>query len=105
MEVDIPYSRLKRNQDLPFRLTRNIVGALSGSMLLGGTTVSLGVSIDSFLGSSDVVESCVSMLLYEDVRARQSQTETESHGDGQRTHPPVGAAMIKVTFFSFYVYI
>ena len=67
---------LERNVDVPFRLTRNIVSALSGSMLLGGTTVSLGVSLDSYLKSRDVVECSVMMLLHEDAKARQKENQS-----------------------------
>ena len=70
--ADDPYTRLDRNEDLPFRMTRNIVGALSGAMVLGATTVSLGLSLDACVGSKDILEASLSMLLCEDLRARNA---------------------------------
>ena len=69
------YRRLHRNTDLPFRLTRNIMGSLSGHMLLGGTTVSFGLVLDSCLGNKDVLDGCLNILLNSDVRARRNYQE------------------------------
>jgi hypothetical protein len=71
--TDDIYAQLDRNEDLPFRMTRNIVGALSGAMVLGATTVSLGLSIDACVGSRDVIEAALCILLSEDLRARNEQ--------------------------------
>ena len=69
------YRSLQRNTDLPFRLTRNIVGSLSGHMLLGGTTVSLGLVMDACVGNKDVLDGCLNIFLNADVRARRSFQE------------------------------
>ena len=61
---------LERNVNLPFRLTRNVVGALSGHMVLGGLTVSLGLTMDACLSNKDVIEVSLSLLLISDLRSR-----------------------------------
>lgn len=64
---------LKKDHVVPFRLTRNIVGAISGSMLLGGTTVSIGCSTDAYIANKDVLKASLSLLLCDDIRDRQGQ--------------------------------
>jgi phosphatidylinositol kinase/protein kinase (PI-3 family) len=65
---------LERNANLPFRLTRNVVGALSGYMVLGGLTVSLGLTMDACLTNKDVIEVSLSLLLIGDLRSRRAAT-------------------------------
>ena len=62
---------LRRNVDLPFRMTRNVVGALSGSFVLGGTTLSLGLFMDACLANRDVLEVSLSMLIGADIAERR----------------------------------
>jgi len=47
----------------PFRLTRNLVGALSGALLMGVTTVQAGIAMDAFLAHHDVLEAHLAALL------------------------------------------
>ena len=61
---------LERNLNLPFRLTRNVVGVLSGYMVLGGLTVSLGLTMDACLSNKDVIEVALSLLLIRDLRSK-----------------------------------
>jgi hypothetical protein len=63
---------LERDVNLPFRLTRNVVGALSGYMVLGGLTVSLGLTMDACLTNKDVIEVSLSLLLIGDLRSRRA---------------------------------
>ena len=63
---------LERNVNLPFRLTRYVVGALSGYMVLGGLTVSLGLALDACLSNKDVIEVSLSLLLIGDLRSRRA---------------------------------
>ena len=65
------FNRLYRNTDLPFRLTRNIIGSFSGHMVLGGITVSLGLVMDAFLNNKDTMECSLNILLYDDINARR----------------------------------
>ena len=72
------------NHTPPFRLTRNMVGALSGALLLGVTTVNIGVSMDAYMAHRDVVEVYLSMLLLESMKARETIEKREKQGQGQR---------------------
>lgn len=62
---------LNNDHTVPFRLTRNIVGAISGSMLLGCTAVSIGCSVDAYVANKDVIKASLSLLLCDDIRANQ----------------------------------
>jgi transformation/transcription domain-associated protein len=61
---------LNNDHVVPFRLTRNIIGAISGSMLLGCTAVSLGCSTDAYVANEDVIKVytyiyiCVHIYIY-----------------------------------------
>ena len=60
-----------------------MVGALSGALLLGVTTVNIGVSLDAYVAHRDVVEVYLSMLLLEAVRARDGGAKQRQR-NGQR---------------------
>ena len=62
---------LQRNLDLPFRMTRNVVGALSGKFVLGGTALSLGLFMDAWLANRDVLEVSLSLLVGADIAERR----------------------------------
>lgn len=73
MDTDVKHPEcLERNANLPFRLTRNVVGALSGYMVLGGLTVSLGLTMDACLTNKDVIEVSLSLLLIGDLRSSRA---------------------------------
>ena len=72
----------------PFRLTRNMVGALSGALLLGVTTVNIGVSLDAYLANQDVVEVYLSMLLLETMRTRGARQRREQGQRQRRSQEP-----------------
>lgn len=74
-------TELQRNLDLPFRMTRNVVGALSGTFVLGATTLSLGLSMDACLASSDVLETSLSLLIGADLRARRKSSGRSASSD------------------------
>jgi hypothetical protein len=84
---------LKNDHVVPFRLTRNIIGAISGSMLLGCTAVSIGCSIDSYVANKDVIKASLSLLLCIDIKARQR------HGEG------LSLINVKVTTLLICIYI
>lgn len=72
---------LQRNLDLPFRMTRNVVGVLSGTFVLGGTTLSLGLFMDACLANRDVLEVFLSLLVGEDMAERRKSALRRASSD------------------------
>ena len=65
-----------------------MVGALSGALLLGVTTVNIGVSLDAYLANQDVVEVYLSMLLLETMRTRGARQRREQGQRQRRSQEP-----------------
>lgn len=80
----MPFSSQIKKENVSLRLTRNVVGALSGAMLFGSTCVSIGLSLDACLSNRDVIEASLSLLLYEDIKASQISEAGEAALEDER---------------------
>jgi hypothetical protein len=66
---------VNRSGAAPARLTRNVTSALNSAIILGGTVVSLGCSLNSLVDNREVIEAYLMVYFMEDIRDRGLSSE------------------------------